>query len=199
MRNKNKGTRVYVTLPSYLRRLRAEENRKPEEERLDVPTMKTLAEMAGIKPATLSSIVTRRTRSLNLDVAASIIDEMRRRGFNTQITDILRLEMEEDLNHLSARANDLWVPPPPPLTRRQRLKYPGEEFVNAYAEGSEGGASSADTSPIQPEMLPEVTEVVRMLTSFPESIQKDAALALKGQLELVQKTFSFHDQLLLGD
>lgn len=184
MRDKNKGTRMYVTLPSYLRRLRAEESGKPEEERLSVPTMTTLAKVAGITQGSLSSIVTRRTKSLNLDVAASIIGEMRRRGFNTQITDILKFEMPGESK-----------PIPPPLTRRQRREYPGEEFVKAYADGSDNGAESKHESLIQSEMLPEVTEVVRMLTSFPESIQKDAALALKGQLDLVQKTFSFHDQL----
>ena len=185
--SKNEDGIMYVTLSSYLRGLRAEESRKPEEERLSVPTMTTLAKVAGITQGSLSSIVTRRTKSLNLDVAASIIGEMRRRGFNTQITDILKFEMPGESKPKR---------PPPPLTRRQRLKYPGDEFVKAYAEGSDNGTSSAHASPIQSEMLPEVSEVVRMLTSFPESIQKDAVFNLKGQLELVQKTLSFHDQSL---
>ena len=132
--SKNKDGIMYVTLSSYLRRLRAEENRKPEEERLSVPTMKTLAEVAGITPSTLSFIVNGHTRSFNFDYCASIITEMRRRGFNTKITDIFKFEMPEESNHLPARSNNPWAPPPPPLTRRQRLKYPGEEFVKAYAE-----------------------------------------------------------------
>ncbi len=176
---------MYVTLSSYLRGLRAEESHKSEEEKLSVPTMKTLAEVAGIKPSSLSSIVNGRTRSFNFDACASIITEMRRRGFNTEITDIFKFEMPGESKPKGS--------PPPPLTRRQRLKYPGDEFVKAYAEGFLGEVFDAHSSQKQLEILPEVTEVMRMLTSFPESIQKDAALNLKGQLELVHKTLSFHD------
>lgn len=186
MSSKNEDGIMYVTLSSYLRGLRAEESRKSEEERLNVPTMKTLAQVAGIKPSSLSSIVNGHTRSFNFDACASIITEMRRRGFNTEITDIFKFEMPGESKPKRS--------PPPPLTRRQRLKYPGDEFVKAYADGEDNGATSAHASSMQTQMLPEVAEVVRMLNSFPELIQKDAAFVLKGQLELVQKTFSLQDQ-----
>lgn len=183
MSSKDESSIMYITLSSYLQELRAKESSKPEEERLDVPMMKTLAEVAGVTPSTLSFIAKGRTKSFNLSTFASIIGEMRRRGFNTQITDILKFEMPGESK-----------PIPPPLTRRQRREYPGEEFVNAYAEASDNGASKASVQPKQSEMLPEVAEVMRILSKFPDPIQKDAAEALKGQLELVEKTLSFQGQ-----
>lgn len=135
MSNKNKDGIMYVTLSSYLRRLRAIERRKPEEERRAVPSMKKLAHAVGVHPSLISRMVYGHTRSLNIDVCASIISEMRRRGFQTEITDILKFEMEE-LKGPPIRTDDPWAVsvPPPPLTRRQHQEYPGEEFVKAYAE-----------------------------------------------------------------
>lgn len=187
MSSKNEKGIMYVTLSSYLRALRAEESRKSEEERLSVPTMKMLAEVAGIKPSSLSSIVNGRTRSFNFDACASIITEMRRRGFKTEITDIFKFEIPGE----SKPKRSL----PPPLTRHQRFKFPGEEFVKAYASDSDDEASLASVWSMQLEMPPEITEVMRMLTSFPDPIQKDTVSVLREQLELIQKTLSFHDQL----
>jgi len=102
--------------------------------------MKELSEVAGVHPSRISRMVHGHTRSLNLDIAAIIMTEMWRRGFETQITDILTFELPEDLKSKQTRANDPWgpLPPfsslPPPLTRRQHQKYPGEEFVRAYEE-----------------------------------------------------------------
>lgn len=189
--NKSDGT-IYVQLGSYLQQLRIIESRKSENDRLHIPTVKELAEVAGVHPNSISRIVNGYTKRLNLDIAGAILVHMRRCGFQLEISDILGINLPEDLDE---KKNEI-LPRrlPPPLTRRQRLKYPGDEFVKAYAEGSEGETSFAYANPKQPEMLPEVTEVMRMLTSFPESIQKGAALNLKGQLELVQKTLSFDDQ-----
>ncbi len=126
--------KLYVKLGDYIKKLKATEKRKPQEKRLSVPTFKQLSEVAGISASNLSHIANGHVRSLNLDIAASIITEMRRRGFDTEITDILKFEMPEELKHQPIKTNDPWVPPPPPLTRRQRRKYPGDEFVKAYAE-----------------------------------------------------------------
>ncbi len=195
--NKDEGF-VYVQLDAYLRNLRAIEKRKPKEHRRVVPTITELSDATGVTYITLWRFAQGRTKSFNLDTASAIMREMWERGFQTEIGDLLNFDPPAHLVPKKNRIDDPWAPPPPPpppLTRRQRLKYPGEEFVKAYAEASQDSAKCADWGPMQSEMLPEVTEVVRMLTSFPESIQKDAALALKGQLDLVQKTFSFHDQL----
>lgn len=135
---------MYVTLSSYLRQLQVEQKGKPEEERLSVPTMRTLAEVAGIKPSSLSFIVNGRTRSFNFEACASIITYMRRCGFDTKITDIFRFEMPGESKgrlppglirrqRLKGKKKPK-RPPPPPLTRAQHRKYPGEEFVKAYTE-----------------------------------------------------------------
>ncbi|MGB0388291.1 MAG: helix-turn-helix domain-containing protein [Ardenticatenaceae bacterium] len=184
---------MYIRLASYLRRLRAIERCKPKEQRLSVPTLTTLSEVAGVSSTSMSRMANGHTRSLNLDVTAAIMREMWKRGFNTDIKDILSIEIPSDVKPDQNRANDPWGPlpsPPPPLTRRQHRKYPGEEFVRAYEENSDNEAFDALVRPIQPEMLPEIAEVMRMLTEFPEPIQKNTVSVLKGQLEVIQEALS---------
>ncbi len=79
---------MYIRLASYLQRLRAIERRKPKEQRLNVPTMKELSEVAGVSSTSMSRMANGHMRSLNLDVAAAILSEMWKRGFNTDIKDI---------------------------------------------------------------------------------------------------------------
>ena len=132
--NKQTEGVMYVQLDSYLRKLRAVEMRKPFEQRRPVPTMKELAEVAGINPSTLSRISRGRTRLLNLDIIQTIFSEIWRRGFEMEPNDLLSFEPPPGLVPKKSRADDPWAPPPPPLTRRQHRKYPGEEFVRAYEE-----------------------------------------------------------------
>ncbi len=127
---------MYVRLASYLQRLRALERRKPKEERLAVPTIKELSKLAGVHVNSISRMAHGHTKSLNLDVAAIIMTEMWKRGFETEITDILKFDLPKGMKSEKSRANDPWAPPPPPLTRRQHQKYPGDEFVKAYEEDS---------------------------------------------------------------
>ncbi len=127
---------MYIQLASYLRRIRAIERRKPKEQRLSVPSMKELSKVAGIGLTSISRMANGHTRSLNLDVASAIMTEMWKRGFETEITDILKFDLPEGMKSEKSRANDPWAPPPPPLTRRQHQKYPGDEFVRAYVEES---------------------------------------------------------------
>lgn len=179
-----------IRLASYLQRLRAIERRKPKEQRLSVPTMKELSEVAGVSSTSMSRMANGHMRSLNLDVAASIITEMWKRGFNTDIKDILYFEEPPHVKPDQNRTNDVWAPLPPPLTRRQHRQFPGEEFVRAFDSDSENGASWAHESSMQPEILPEIAEVMRMLTSFPDPLRKNAASILKEQLELIQEALS---------
>ncbi len=125
---------INVQLGYYLKRLRAFERRKPANAQRDVPTVSELADIIGVNPNRLFRLIHGHTRSLNFDMAADIMVEMWKRGFDTEITDILRIERPPSLAPKKSRADDPWAPPPPPLTRRQRLKYPGDEFVKAYAE-----------------------------------------------------------------
>lgn len=133
--------RMDVRLVSYLRRLRAIERRKPKEQRRKVPTMKELSEVANVDISSLSRFANGHTRSLNFDIVVPIMTEMWRRGFQIKIVDILKFEPPEELKANSIGINDdpwgplpPWASAPPPLTRRQHRKYPGEEFVKAYAE-----------------------------------------------------------------
>ena len=133
--NKSDGI-MYVQLGSYLRRLQSIERRKPENERLHVPAVKELAKAVGVHPNSISRIVNGYTRRLNLDTAGAILVYMRRCGFQTEISDILGIKLPKDLEGKKGLVDEILSRPriPPPLTRHQRLKYPGEEFVKAYAE-----------------------------------------------------------------
>ena len=48
--------------------------------------------------------------------------------------DLLSFEPKPYLAPAKSKADDPWAPPPPPLTREQHRKYPGEEFTRAYEE-----------------------------------------------------------------
>jgi len=130
---KDKGM-VYFKFDLYLQRMRALELRKPEPLRRYVPTMKELAEAIGVNRNSLSRIVRGRTKSLNFDIAGAIMTEMWERGFQTEIGDLLKFEPPSHLIQKKSRADNPWAAPPPPLTRRQHQKFPGEEFVRAYEE-----------------------------------------------------------------
>lgn len=134
---------MYMTLAIYLRELRIIEARRPKNQRRSVPTMKRLAEVSGIDSSSLSRIANGHTKSLSFDVGASIVSEMRRRGFNTQVGDILKFKMSNNFEFTESPKDDSWTPPPPPLTRRQRRKYPGDEFVKAYAESESAAEEEA--------------------------------------------------------
>jgi len=125
---------VYVQLDAYLRRLRAIERQKPEENRRLVPAMTELADVIGISRITLWRLAQGRTKSFNLEIASAIMREMWKRGFQTEIGDLLKFEPPYHLIQKKSRADNPWAAPPPPLTRRQHQKYPGEEFVRAYEE-----------------------------------------------------------------
>ena len=126
---------IYMQLGFYLKRLRAIEKRKHPKKRRDVPTIGNLADAIGVNRNRISRVIHGHTRSLNLDLVAGIMMEMWKRGFDTEITDILRIERPKHLKLSEDKADDTWLPPPP-LTRRQHQKYPGEEFVKAYEEDS---------------------------------------------------------------
>ena len=122
---------IVVQLDSYLRRLRSIERLKPKAERRRIPTIKELAKAADVHPTTLSRILNGHARLLNLDIIQIIFTEIWRRGFSIEPNDLLRFEPPVDEVSKSVNYDDH---PPPPLTRRQHRKYPGEEFVRAYEE-----------------------------------------------------------------
>ena len=80
---------MYIQLGPYLETLQTIERTKPHSEQRKVPTMKELAQAAGINPVSLSRLVTGKIGSLNFKIGASILDDLNQRGFPTTPNDIL--------------------------------------------------------------------------------------------------------------
>lgn len=80
---------MYIRLKSYLDELAAAEEAKPEAQRRQVPTMKEIAEAVDYNPVSMSRLATGKIRSLNLELASKIIDEVRRWGFPMETTDLV--------------------------------------------------------------------------------------------------------------
>ena len=80
---------ISIQLNAYLSRLKGNEGYKQKTQRRQVPTYGELAEEVGISPVTMSRIANGHVKQLNLDTADSIINALRRRGFTTDINDLL--------------------------------------------------------------------------------------------------------------
>lgn len=87
---------MIVTLKSYLADLEERELAKPREQRREVPSMAALARAAGVHPMTLSRWVTGETKTTNHEIVAVIIEELRGRGFNTSLSDIVAYRQPSD-------------------------------------------------------------------------------------------------------
>ncbi len=86
---------MYVTLKGYLAGLKDLEKLRAEGEQRDVPSLTDLARAAGIHPMTISRWVGGGIQATNHETIAAIIAEMRRRGFNTEVSDILAYQPPE--------------------------------------------------------------------------------------------------------
>lgn len=80
---------MIVTLKSYLARLEDEERFKPEAARREVPNIGELAKDAGISRVQMQRVVSGDISSLKLTVGSGIISALRKRGFDTDVSDIL--------------------------------------------------------------------------------------------------------------
>lgn len=80
---------IIVTLNSYLDRLAEIESTKHKSDRLPVPSIAELAEAVGIGRSGLGRIANNQIGNLNRKVLAKTIAELRRRGFDTQVSDVL--------------------------------------------------------------------------------------------------------------
>jgi hypothetical protein len=89
------GGIMYIRLKPYLEELAIKEEARPEEERRPVPTMEEIARSVKYNPVSMSRLVTGRIKSLNLELGAAIVDELRRRGFPMQVTDLVGYEPPE--------------------------------------------------------------------------------------------------------
>ncbi len=88
--NDKEETRMYITFDAYLNQLRATELAKPPHQRKEVPTLAELADASGRHKVNFANFVKGKTKAINLEVAQMALDELWRRGFEPQITDIIR-------------------------------------------------------------------------------------------------------------
>ncbi len=72
-----------IILKSYLHDLKSKEGGEK------VPTIRDLAKSIGMEENTLFNISNNRIKQLSLETSEKIISEMRRRGFNMQVSDLL--------------------------------------------------------------------------------------------------------------
>lgn len=80
---------IRVTLKEHLIALEALESQKPPEERYPVPTLAELIKASGVSRATLYNMAGNYVNSANLVVLSAIMSDLRRRGFPTQVSDLL--------------------------------------------------------------------------------------------------------------
>lgn len=80
---------VLVNLKSYLADLERDEIAKPEGKRRKVPTLAELAEAVGMHRISFYRIANNQVGKLDLEIADSIITELRRRGFPMELNDLL--------------------------------------------------------------------------------------------------------------
>ncbi len=79
----------YVLLGRYLRKLELSELDKPPSQRREVPTITELAEAAGISRVAMSNLANDNLQSVNLRTLSAVLNELRLRGFKTELTDLL--------------------------------------------------------------------------------------------------------------
>lgn len=87
---------IQVTLKEYLARQKRLERAKPARERRRVPSIVELAEAIDIHPMTLSNIANNNIVRFNLATGAAILEELRRRGFRVEASDLLTYPSAEE-------------------------------------------------------------------------------------------------------
>lgn len=87
--------KIQVVLKPYLMDLQALELKKPVELRRPVPTLTDLAKSVGVSRVTISYLANDKGKTINLNLLANVIEELRRRGFDTQFLDLF--DIREDI------------------------------------------------------------------------------------------------------
>jgi DNA-binding Xre family transcriptional regulator len=81
---------VVVTLKDYLKKLEAAETEKAPALRRNVPTIPELAAAAGVQRQTMYNIAGNNIKMVNLETLSAIMSELRRRGFEVEVSDLLK-------------------------------------------------------------------------------------------------------------
>lgn len=80
---------VQITLREHLAHLEASEASKWPNQRKEVPGIPDLAAAAGVSRQAMYNIASRQVKMINLEILSAIINELRRRGFATEVSDLL--------------------------------------------------------------------------------------------------------------
>ena len=86
---------VHVILGEYLRRLELEELGKPPAQRRTIPTITELAAVVGISRVAMSNLANDNMKLVNLKTLAAVLTELRRRNFDTELSDLLAAHPRE--------------------------------------------------------------------------------------------------------
>ncbi len=87
---------MHVVFGEYLKGLESAERAKPLELRRRVPTIEELAPSVSLHPVTLRNIANGNIKKLDLDTAGKLISIMRRLGFDTVETNVIRYIPESE-------------------------------------------------------------------------------------------------------
>jgi hypothetical protein len=80
---------MYSRLGDHLRELKTAENLRPESQRRPVPTVVELAELVGVHPNTMNDYANGHVVRYNLHMGSKVLRELKRRGFDTTVTDLI--------------------------------------------------------------------------------------------------------------
>lgn len=89
---------IQLAIEPLLSRLEAEELRKPAPQRREVPSIPALAAVAGVHRVTMYNLVKGSVKQVNLALLSTIYNELRRRGFEVAISDLLIAHPAASLN-----------------------------------------------------------------------------------------------------
>ncbi|MGB0389796.1 MAG: hypothetical protein ACPGWR_33665 [Ardenticatenaceae bacterium] len=80
---------IRVVLNEYLKQLNGVEAAKLPSQRRTVPTLSELAKITGQHRVTLTNLANNNIKLLNLATLSIVLNELRRRGFETSVSDLL--------------------------------------------------------------------------------------------------------------
>ena len=88
---------IQLTIDAFLTRLEAEKKANPSDKR-DVPSIPELAKAAGVSRGAMYNLVTGRVKHVNIELLTAVANELRRRGFEVQVDDLLGVYSEEAMS-----------------------------------------------------------------------------------------------------
>lgn len=80
---------IQLAIEQLLSRLEAEELVKPPIHRREIPSIPTLAAVAGVHRVTMYNLVKGNVKQVNLELLTAVFNELQRRGFKVEVADLL--------------------------------------------------------------------------------------------------------------